>query len=267
MTYATSTRLIRSFVVVLAGLCLVLGTMSAVAQNRPDQNADKDPLLSEDDIALMQVYEVDLQSDPPPRIVIPRDKLRDFLKEFQEDDRIPRGKQLQDKWLREDGYKQLDLLFKLKARDYYKHVRIRSQIDSLRDWSNIHRRYILGYIQPNFGEGAVEGLYLFPRGRETDRIEMTNLFILTQVAIGGKPMIDRNVPEDSLLVQWGLPRESAKFPAPADIKGWEPKFKSTDDERFVEHVDWIKSLIAANQDSNYGIDYKMPKHSKPTNAQ
>jgi len=94
---------------------------------------------------------------------------------------------------------------------------------------------------------------------------MTNFYILTQTAIEGKPIIDRNVPEDSLLVQWGLPRESAKFAAPDDLKGWEPKFKSMDDERFIALVDWIKSLIAANQGSNYGIDYKTPQHEKPRN--
>ena len=266
MTYANSSRLIRSFVVMLAGLCLLLGTMAATAQNRPDQNRpEKDLLLTTENIALIQVYEVDLQSDPPPRIVIPKDKLRDFLKEFQQDDRIPRGKQEQEKWLRADGHVQLEKLFKLKARSYYEHVRIRSQVQSLRDWRSIHRRYVLGYFQPNFGAGAVEGLYLFPRGRQADRIEMTNLYILTQVEIDGKPIIDRNIPEESLFVQWGLPRASAKFPAPDDIKGWEPKFKDTKDKRFVEHVEWIKSLIPANQGSNYNIDYKMPQHKKPAN--
>lgn len=263
MTDAKSSHLIRSSVMVLAGLCLLLGTMSATAQNRPDKKDDQ--LLSAEDLALIQVYEVDLQADPPPRVIIARDKLRDFLKEFQQDDRVPRGKQNQERWLRSDGHEQLELLFQLKARSYYEHVRIRSKVQSLSDWGNIHRRYVLGYFQPNFGDGDVKGLYLFPRGRDADRIEMTNFYILTQVAIDGKPIIDRNIPEESLLVQWGLPRDSAKFPAPDDIKGWEPKFKSVDDERFVEHVDWIKSLIAANQGSNYGINYKMPKHKKSNN--
>lgn len=263
MIYSKSSRLTRSFVVVLAGLCLLLSTMATTAQNRLDKKDDR--LLSESDIALIQVYEVDLRSDPPPRVVIPKNQLRDFLKEFQEDDRIPRGKQNQERWLRSSGHEQLGLIFQLKARSYYEHVRIRSQIQSLRDWGNIHRRYILGYFQPNFGSGAVEGLYLFPRGRQADRIEMTNFYILTQVKIDGKPIIDRNVPEESLLVQWGLPRESAKFPAPEDVENWEPKFKSTEDERFVEHVDWIKSLLADNQGSNYGINYKMPKHKKTSN--
>lgn len=264
MTLDHPSRLIQSLLTLMLGLAILLGTASVQAQPRAEK---EDPLLSQDDIELMKVYEVDLEADPAPRIVIPRDVIRDFIKEFQTDDAELRGKSNQDDFLRAKGHIQLDKFFEHKARDYYKHVRVRSQIESFREWGNIHRRYILGYFQPTFGAGSVPELYLFPRvrGLDADRIEMTNLFILTQVAIDGKPLIDRNVPEESLLVQWGLPRESAKFPAPEDIEGWEPKFKDTDDERFVEKVDWIKSLISANQGSNMGIQYKIPSHKKPNN--
>ncbi|MBX2850418.1 MAG: hypothetical protein KTR15_01585 [Phycisphaeraceae bacterium] len=260
MTFAYPTRLIQSVLSLALGLSLVMAAASADAQNREK----KDPYLSKEDIALIKVYEVDLGTDPPPTVKIPRDELRKFLKEFQSDDRVPRGKQAQDRWLRSDGHKQLSLLFQLKARDYYKHVRISSKIESLHTFRNIHRRYILGYFQPAFGSGAIESLYLFPRGRDAERIEMTNYYILTQATVDGKPIIDRNAPEESLLVQWGLPRDEAKFPAP-EIDGWVPKFKGTKDERFIEHVDWIKSLVPANQGSTLGVEFKMPQHKKPQN--
>lgn len=262
MTFDHPSRLIQSTLTLALAFVLVFAAASTDAQNRERK---EDPLLSQDDIELIKVYEVDLKSDPAPRVIIPRDKLRDFLKEYQEDDEDFRGKSKQDAFLRASGHIQLGKMFKHKARDYYKHVRIRSQIASFREWGNIHRRYILGYFQPTFGAGAIPELYLFPRGRDADRIEMTNLYILTQVEIDGKPIIDRNVPEDSLLVQWGLPREEAKFPAPDDIEGWEPKFKNMDDERFEEKVDWIKSLIPENQGESLGIQYKMPKHQKSRN--
>lgn len=261
MTFAYHpSRFLQSTLLLMLGLSLSFGSAPADAQNREKD----DPYLSEEDISLIRVYEVDLQTDPPPTVRIPRDELRNFLMEFQSDDRIPRGKREQEDWLRSDGHKQLALLFQLKARDYYKHVRISSRIESLRNFSNIHRRYILGYFQPTFGSGEIQSLYLFPQGRESDRIEMTNYYILTQAAIDGKPIIDRNAPDQSLLVQWGLPRAEAKFPAP-DVKGWEPKFKNTEDERFIELVDWIKSLVPANQGSTLGISYKMPQHKKPAN--
>ena len=88
---------------------------------------------------------------------------------------------------------------------------------------------------------------------------MTNFYLLTQTKVGGIPMIDRNNPEESLLLQWGLPREEAKFGAPEDIKNWRPYFKDPKDERYTKMLSWIKSLIRANQDSTYDLTYKLPK--------
>ena len=255
-------RLIRS-----AAALLIVLTMGLICTSTAAQDKEKlPPLLTDDDIELIKVYEVDLKSDPPPRIDIPKDELKKFLEENQQDDRIPRDRKWRDSFLKGDGYKKLQFLFDFKARDYYKHVRVKSQIQSLRDWRTIHRRYIHGFFQPTFATGQVPELYLFPRvrGLDAEKIEMTNFYILTQVTIGGKAIIDRNQPEESLLVQWGLPRDAAKFPAPK-VDGWAPKFKGVKDERFIEHVDWIKSLIAANQDSTLGIEYKVPRHKKPDN--
>jgi len=237
-------------------VAMILAYMPAAARAQADQ--DKPELLTDDQINLIQVYEVHIDSDPPPKITISRDALREFLKDYQEDNRIPRGKTDQDAYLRADGYKQLSLIFDLRAREYYKHVQVRSPIDSLRNWSTQHRRYVHGFFQETFGSGAVPGVFLFPRDKDSARIEMTNFFILTQTQVDGKPMIDRNSPEDSLLLQWGLPREDAKYAAP-EVEGWRPFFKGTDDPRFNELADWIRSLVRGNQETNYGIDYKIPK--------
>lgn len=229
-------------------------------QSRQDRDRDRDRgprLLTAEEISLIQVYEVHLDTDPPPRVVISRDDLREFLEEFKEDDRIPRGKEDQEAFLRADGHKQLALLFKVRARDYYEKVQVRSQIESLRDWRAQHRRYVLGYFREHFGKGNVRGLYLFGQGRESERIEMTNFFLLSRISIDGKRLIDRNNPSESLLLQWGLPREDAKFAAP-NVDGWRPYFRGTDDKRYKEMEDWIKSLIRANHDTDYGIKYPLP---------
>ncbi|MFN3167096.1 MAG: hypothetical protein ACE37H_08540 [Phycisphaeraceae bacterium] len=253
-------------VLTVAFFCAIAGAHPGhptdTGQAFQSRDRDRGPsLLTDEDIALIEVYEVDLKTDPPPRIDIPKNVLEDFLKEFQEDDRVPRGKEAQDEFLRADGVEQLSLLFTVRARDYYGKVRIKSPIKSLRDWSNLHRRYLMGYFQPAFGEGAVKGLYLFGpefgKGRDRQRLEMTNFYILTQVQIDGKALIDRKAPEESLLLQWGLPREEAKFPAP-DAQGWRPYFKDTEDRRFVEMVEWIESLISVNQGSDYAIEYRIP---------
>ncbi len=261
MTINLPSRSFRTMTTLLLGLAIVLAGASVHAQGRQEK---KDPLLPKEAIELIKVYEVDLEAESPPRVIIPKSELREFIKEHQEDDEELRGKSNQEDFLRADGHEQLAKLFEHRAREYYKHVRVRSQIESLREWGNIHRRYVLGYFQPTFGAGSIPELFIFPQGRESDRIEITNFYILTQAQIDGKPLTDRNVPEDSLLIQWGLPRESAKFPAP-EIDGWEARFQDEKDRRFIEKVDWIKSLIAENQGSNYGISYQPPQHKEKRN--
>lgn len=265
MNIAYPSRLIQLVLLLVMGLSMGLASENTLAQSRSDEK--KDPLLSEDDISLIKVYEIDLDTDPPPRVTIPRSELRKFIKAYQEVDPELRGKSKQDAFLRSKGHLQLDKLFEHRAREYYKHVRIRGQIESLREFSNVHRTHIIEYFQPNFAAGQIPELFLFPRVRDLDpdRLEMTNFYILTQASIDGKLMIDRNDPEDSLLLQWGLPREEAKFPVPEELEKWRPRFRDTDDKRYKEILSWIKSLIPANQGSNYGITYTPPKHKKSRN--
>ena len=255
----------RSLCAVLAAFGVAACALTAQAHpghptETPDARQERDrtpPMLSDEDMNLIEVYEVHLDTEPPPRIDIPKEALRKFLEDFKEDDRVPRGKTEEEEFLRADGKDQLALMFKVRARDFYKDVKVRSQIESLREWGSIHRQYVLGFFQPNFGSGQVKGLYLFGQGRDRHRIEMTNFYILTQVQIDGKPLIDRFNPAESLLLQWGLPREEAKFPAP-DVKGWRPQFRNTEDKRFEEMVKWVESLIRENQGSEYGIKYQIP---------
>lgn len=234
----------------------------ALAQDRDRQPA----MLTDEDINLIEVYEVHLDAEKPPKIKIEDKALREFLKEYQNNDKVPRGKEKQRDWLRGEGKDQLALMFAVQARDYYKHARVTSPIESLRAWRGLHDGYVLKYFQDHFGTGKVKGLYLFPRGQDSKRIEMTNFYILTQTQINGRWLIDRFNPADSLLLQWGLPREDAKFPAP-EIDGWRPYFRDAEDRRFEELVEWIKSLIAENQRSDYGINYKLPGQEKEAQPQ
>lgn len=217
-------------------------------------------LLSDDDIELIKVYEVKLEGDGRrrPRIVIPRETLQTFLNKYREEVGMPRGRDQQREFMEADGYLQLGLMFKVRARDLYKDVRVRTPVESLKEWNQIHSRYVMGYFQPTFGAGQLENFALIPQGRDEKRIAITNFYILTQTKINGVPLIDRYSPEESLLLQWGLPRQDAKFAAPEDLEGWRPYFRGSGDERYTEYVNWIKTLIRDNQGVDYDISYKLP---------
>ena len=261
-------NLLRMPLCLLLAVCLgAAATGQAVPVPVPDrapagERAEAPRLLNDDEINQIKIYEVVLSSRP--RISFEPEDLQAFLLEYAADDRVPKGRDAQRDFLRAEGYQQLALIFAVRARNYYGKATMRGEPESLRNWHRtVQQDYIQEYFRPMFGVGQVEALYLFDRGRDQERISYTNFFILTQVRVGGVPMIDRDRPEESLILQWGLPRASAKFPAPEDVPNWQPYFRDTEDPRFQRILEVIKSLIADNRNSNYGLDYPVPNFRKP----
>jgi hypothetical protein len=66
-------------------------------------------------------------------------------------------------------------------------------------------------------------------------------------------MIDRNRPEDSLLVQFGLPPDMAAMPHP-DVEGWRPAFRTRNDPKLRTIVHWISDSLRPLQD-DYGVPF------------
>jgi len=65
-------------------------------------------------------------------------------------------------------------------------------------------------------------------------------------------MIDRNRPEDSLLIQYGLPYDAADAPHP-EVPGFKPLFRTRNDARYRQFVRWVADVLAPI-DQDYGID-------------
>jgi hypothetical protein len=237
-----------------------------------DDDDDGPALLDDEGVNLIRVYEIDLETEP--RVLIDRDDLEEFLRDpnYSGREGMPRGRDAIRDFLRQEGWEQLDFLFEMRARDYYHIAIVREEPETLRAWQRINTRFINGYFLRMFankdlGENValryqgreIDNIPLIPMGRDGDRIAYTNFYILTQMTANGIPFIDRDRPEESLLVQWSLPREDARFPAP-EIAGWEPEYRGYDDDdpRRDDMIEWVASLIAGNQNSEYGIDYLPP---------
>jgi len=101
---------------------------------------------------------------------------------------------------------------------------------------------------------------LFPRGAGTnDRADYTNYLILNLWEKGGEQMINRDRPEDSLVLQYGLPRNDAKFKHPV-VQGMKPPFPNTKGnyakfEQFIKELDGVRT-------PNYGTEYQPPAGKK-----
>ncbi|MEM6550825.1 MAG: hypothetical protein AAF750_01615 [Planctomycetota bacterium] len=214
--------------------------------------------LDEEQRNILAVFELpaDLAA-AEPNIRISRTVMQQALRDYADRPEVPRGRQAQADFLREPGWKQLELLFQLRAREYYGKARVLREPDVLRVYrSRINRNYVASYFRKHFGSGNLP-LYLFLKNPGEQREAYTNFYILNQYSYDGRPMINRDRPEDSLLVQWGLPRDEARFPAP-DIENWDPYFSSTEDRRYTELVDWINSLFVPQP--AYSIQYAPPTY-------
>jgi hypothetical protein len=76
-----------------------------------------------------------------------------------------------------------------------------------------------------------------------------------------RPMIDRLHPDDSLMLQYGLPRSMATTPHP-DVPSFKPMFTGLTDPGYLEISRWIHSLAPIVPD--YGIKFALPSGKSPT---
>ena len=215
--------------------------------DREDPTAD---YLTDEQINLIQVYELDLNVEP--RVVVPSGTIDDLFDRYADDPGIPRGRSDRAAFRRLPGHEQLAKLFEVRARDLYASVQVRQEPEPLAQFSrSINNAYVARYFVPTFGQGQVDGLKLFNRRPGTQAEAYTNFLALSQFEYDGLPMIDRGNPELSLLLQWGLERDAARHPAP-DIEGWQPRFVDMENEEFRRIAAWIDSLYGEDA-PEYGI--------------
>lgn len=219
---------------------------------------DKSPppeTLSLEQISVIRLWELPTGNramrDLSPRIRISDEVIQRFIDQYRDREDFPLGDDALNRLRSAQGYEQLLLMMSMRAREFYDDVMILDDPPVMREFRRtVHPGYVWNYFIPRFGLGQIDGLRLIRRGRATSpENTYTNFLILHQYSRNGSEMIDRSNPEDSLLLQWGLPRDEARQPAP-DVRGWQPFFRGTDDPRFQQYVAWIESLYP---DPKYGL--------------
>ncbi|MCD6303865.1 MAG: hypothetical protein J7M21_02765, partial [Planctomycetes bacterium] len=93
-----------------------------------------------------------------------------------------------------------------------------------------------------------------------DRVAYTNFLILDSFhKPGGLRMIRRDNPEESLLLQYALPRNIARYRHPEKIRS---AFRSRNDPGYRLTLQWIRSLKGPLH-PDYRIKYLPPNVMKP----
>lgn len=224
------------------------------------------PLLSDDQINLMRVFETDLKD--PPRMIIKRSTVDAFLDKYagtvvEGRGMVPVNPEGRKQFLAQSEPTILSWMFDLRAREFYDDVQVMENPRSMRLFrDNVHRTWLMNGCATTRCHGGEEAgrLYLYNRNPASDRSAYTNFFILEKFRTSqGLPLIDYTEPRRSPLLQMGLPRDKAAIKHP-DVGGagrrWNPAFSGEDDPRFRAAVSWIRSMYSNRPE--YPIEYVPP---------
>lgn len=238
-----------------------------VSTSEPDKSpsasrlAVKDfPLLTAEQINLIKVFELDLSAEP--NVIIPRDLVKKLLDEYASNPLIPASREGKDEILKQPAVRTLDLMFRLKARDYYDKVKVIDQPEPMRKFrDDVHRVTVLNGCATSECHGGTEGgrLILSAYRPNADPTLYTNFYILQKFRTkAGDPLINWDQPEKSLLLQLALPRDISRFRHPIVERNgkdiWRPSLSGPDDRRFQAAVDWIKAMYRPRPD--YTVEYE-----------
>lgn len=215
------------------------------------------PLLTPEEINLIKVYEIDLRD--PPKVIVPRSTILRLLNEYGDDPLIPGTREGREAFLRKDARDILDVMFRLRARDLYGQVTVLDHPRSMRLFRDqVHAAWLVNSCASTRCHGGSDGgrLRLYNYRPTAAESVYTNFLILERFTMqDGKRLIDYDEPERSPLLQMGLPRDDARTPHPV-VRGWSPIFRNRDARRFVQGVEWIRSMYRPRPD--YPIEYPPP---------
>ena len=251
------------------------GEVPSPRRTRPEPLAF--PLLTDEQINVIRVYEVDLES--PPKMVISREAIDEFLARYagqrpEGRETIPLNEQGRKIYAARKPVEILTDMFALKARDFYPKVQVLENPESMRRFrDDVNRTWLVNACATTRCHGGEEAgrLMLFDRKAASDAAAYTNFLILERFRMEGEdgrptvPLINYAEPAASPLLQMGLPRDEATIrhpELPASMAGrWRPAFRSPQDERFRRAVEWIRSMYGAKDGKRpeYPVAYEPPR--------
>lgn len=218
--------------------------------------------MTPEQVNLIRIYEIVNPSKSKPRVIYNRDLVNTLIKDYRDNIMLASYLENGDREARKkltqlEGWEMMNLLFQMRARALYPELKMSNDTELLKNWKvRINPTYVARYFARHFSR-ADYGLKLFTKAPTTNAEAYANFYILSQLSYNDSPFIDRSNAENSLLVQWGLPRDLALYPAP-EIQGWRPYFTGKDDNRFkviVQLIDQLNEPLPAYT----GLDYKIPK--------
>ena len=214
------------------------------------------PVLSDAEVNLIRVYELDLGN--PPKVQVPRSLIKSLLEQYANNELIPAKQVERDAFYSKEPIEIVKTLFALKARNLYGEIKVVTEPESL---SVFKRRVHDGWLIANCATSRCHGgpdagrFFLHSRDSKDDNTRYTNLLILLRSRFDTLPLVDPEKPTDSLLFQYALPKTEARRPHP-DVRGWTPALTSGRKNLQEDFVDWVRAMRLPRGD--YPIEYVPP---------
>ncbi|HEX2837272.1 MAG TPA: hypothetical protein VHN77_03990 [Phycisphaerales bacterium] len=227
---------------------------------------DTFPLLTDDQINIVRVFETDLKD--PPAMIVKRETVTRFLDKYEGTivegkGIVPVSPEAREQFYRLRPSQVLSWFFDLRAREFYPEVQVLENPRTMRLFrDNVHRTWLINSCATSKCHGGEEAgrFYLSNKNQASDRAAYTNWVIIDQFkTTDGLPLIDFKDPARSPILQMGLPRDKAIIKHPTVEGGgrrWIPIFDDTSDRRYRAAVDWILSLYPNR--AGYPIEYTPP---------
>jgi len=232
------------------------------------RNKDNIPMLTEEQINLIRIYEIDLSN--PPRFKIDDKVIKELMHRSPE--LFPIDENQRKSIVDGSDLDKLKLLFRHKARDLYPQIQILDDPALFKDFKKILAGQS-GWLNNGCATARCHG------GTDAGRFKLsshhpnsaetmyTNFMVLNQFELrDGTPLINFTDPERSPLVQMGMTRSRSLYPHPTvDAvkfgRKWRPVFRSTTAANFQRSVGWIRSLYTPRP--NYGFQYPPQYETNP----
>ncbi len=221
-------------------------------------------LLSDADVNLIRVYELDLAK--PPRLQVPESLIRTMLEKYADSSLIPAKSAEKTAFYTKEPVEIVKLLFALKARDLYGDIKVLGEPESLNMFrTRIHNAWLIGNCATSKCHGGTDAgrFFLYGKDFKDDNVRYTNLLILLRTRIDTRPLIDPEKPIDSLIYQYALPKTEARWPHP-DVRGYSPIFTQGRHGLQDDFVDWVRSMRQPH--GEYPIEFTPPSLKSPDRA-
>jgi hypothetical protein len=221
-------------------------------------------LLSNADVNLVRVYEIDFKD--PPRMTVSPEGVRQLILRYGSSALVPADSQARNALYSKSGTELAHLLFDLKARDLYGYIEVDEDPASIAKFrTRVHNSWLIGNCATSRCHGGVDAgrFFLYTGNAKDQRIRYTNLLTLLNFKVDGKPMVNFEDPPNSLLIQYAMPRTTARYPHP-DVKGWKPIFGNSTPQLMQDTLDWIRSMYQPRPE--YPVKYIPPNLEAPDRA-